>query len=197
VHVTVARNSITVNNEVKYGLCSDYFAGLRENAMLDFYIHKNSQFKLPDPAKDVIMIGPGTGIAPFRSFIAERDSTGAAGKNWLFFGEQHFDADFLYQTEIQNYVQSGVLTKVSLAFSRDQAQKIYVQHRMMEFGQDLYEWLEAGAYLYLCGAKDPMSEDVENTLTQIVVQYGEMTQEQARNYLDKMKEQGRYQKDVY
>ena len=143
------------------------------------------------------MIGPGTGIAPFRSFIAERDSTGATGKNWLFFGEQHFATDFLYQTEIQNWFETGVLTKVNTAFSRDQQEKIYVQHKMLQHGAEFFEWLQAESYVYVCGTKDPMSIDVENTLLQIIEQFGERSKKDAIKYLDDMKEDGRYVKDVY
>ena len=110
------------------------------------------------------MIGPGTGIAPFRAFLAERDSTGAAGKNWLFFGDQHFTTDFLYQSEIQDWARTGVLTRINTAFSRDQEQKVYVQHKMQKHATELFHWLESGAHVYVCGAKEPMSMDVENTL---------------------------------
>jgi sulfite reductase (NADPH) flavoprotein alpha-component len=197
VHLTVCRDCFTVNDETHYGLCSDYFAQLAENSEFEFYIHRNSQFRLPAPDKDVIMIGPGTGIAPFRSFIAERDSTGAQGRNWLFFGEQRFASDFLYQTEIQNYAQTGILTKVSVAFSRDQKEKIYVQHRMTELGKDLFNWLEGGAFLYLCGSKDPMSVDVENTLLEIIQRHGDRNPDQAQAYLNTLKDENRYQRDVY
>jgi len=143
------------------------------------------------------MIGPGTGIAPFRSFLAERDSTGAPGKNWLFFGDQHFTTDFLYQTEIQDWSRTGMLTRVNTAFSRDQARKVYVQHRMLEEASGLYQWLESGAHLYLCGAKEPMSVDVENTLLEIIRKEGNRTTAQAIAYLDELKETGRFAKDVY
>ena len=154
-------------------------------------------FKLPADANDIIMIGPGTGVAPFRSFIEERDASAATGRNWLFFGDQHFESGFLYQTEIQNYLQTGVLTKVNVAFSRDQAQKIYVQHKMMEHGAELFQWIESGAHVYLCGAKDTMGVDVENSLLEIIAQQGSKSKEQALTYLDQLKDAGRYQKDVY
>ena len=143
------------------------------------------------------MIGPGTGIAPFRSFIAERDATGASGKNWLFFGEQHFVTDFLYQSEIQSWFETGVLTKVSTAFSRDQPEKIYVQHKMMQQGHELFEWMNTGAFVYICGTKDPMSIDVEQTLLRIIEKFGERSEEDAEKYLDSLKEDGRYITDVY
>ena len=197
VHITVARKCFTVNEEVGYGLCSDFLAQLPENASFEFYVHKNSLFKLPSKDVDVIMIGPGTGIAPFRSFIEERDASGASGRNWLFFGDQHFESDFLYQTEIQNYLLTGALTKVNVAFSRDQPQKIYVQHKMLEFGAQLFHWIETGAHIYLCGAKEPMSLDVENSLLEIIRLHGNKSGELAQAYLDQLKEAGRYQKDVY
>ena len=197
VHITMARKCFEVNEELRHGLCSDYLTQLPEKASFEFYVHKNSQFKLPAADVDSIMIGPGTGIAPFRSFVAERDATGAGGRNWLFFGDQHFESDFLYQTEIQNYVQTGVLTKVNVAFSRDQETKLYVQHKMKEHGLELFAWLETGAHVYVCGAKESMGVDVENSLLEIIRLYGNKTAEQAQAYLDRLKNEGRYQKDVY
>ncbi len=197
VHLTVARDSFTVNDEQKCGLCSDYLTALPEETKLEFYIHKNAQFRLPENDKDVIMVGPGTGIAPFRSFIAHRDATGATGRNWLFFGDQHFVTDFLYQTELQNWMETGVLTRLNVAFSRDQKEKVYVQHKMMQHGSELYQWLTNGAYLYLCGAKDPMSVDVENTLVQIVETFGNKSKDEAIQFIQQLKEDGRYMKDVY
>ncbi len=197
IHLTVAKDSFEVNDEIKYGLCSDLLSRLSVNANLEFYVHKNSQFKLPDANKDVIMIGPGTGIAPFRSFIAERDATAAEGKNWLFFGEQHFASDFLYQTEIHNWISTGVLHKINVAFSRDQKEKVYVQHKMWKHGEELFQWIDSGAYIYVCGAKEPMSVDVENTLLAIITKYGNKKTNEAIAYLDELKEAGRYVKDVY
>ena len=197
VHITVAKNCFSVNNEIKYGLASEFLSFLNENEELNFYVHPNNQFRLPLEDKNVIMIGPGTGIAPFRSFISERDATGAQGKNWLFFGDQHFTSDFLYQTEIQNWVQTNILTKVDTAFSRDQEEKIYVQHKMLQKGAEFFEWLHAGSYVFVCGAKDPMSLDVEQTILQIIERFGERSKEDAVKYLDNLKEEGRYVTDVY
>lgn len=197
VHITVSKDKFTIDNECKYGLCSDYLSQLPVEAEFEFYIHKNSQFHLPADDKDVIMIGPGTGIAPFRSFLAHREAIGATGRNWLFFGDQHFVTDFLYQTEIQSWLDTGVLTKVNLAFSRDQKEKVYVQHKILKNGEELYQWLQSGAYLYVCGAKEPMSVDVENTLLDIIQQNGRKTLEEAIIFLNKLKEEGRYLKDVY
>ena len=197
VHVTVAKEVFYVNEEKKCGLCSDYLVQLPVNAQLDFYVQKNNQFRLPAPDKDIIMIGPGTGIAPFRAFLAERDATGATGRNWLFFGDQHFASDFLYQTELQNWMQTGVLTNLHVAFSRDQQSKIYVQHKMLEHSAALFEWIQKGAYMYICGAQRPMSVDVEYTILQIIERYANLSSAQAIQYLDQLKEEGRYLKDVY
>ena len=197
VHITVARDTFWVNDEVKCGLCSNYLVELPVDSTLEFYVHKNNEFRLPAPDKDIIMIGPGTGIAPFRSFLAERDATGATGRNWLFFGDQHFITDFLYQTELQNWVQTGVLTKLNVAFSRDQKSKIYVQHKMLEHAREFYAWLESGAYVYICGAKTPMSVDVEYTILQIIERFGNKSGAEAAAYLEQLKEEGRYLKDVY
>ncbi|MEO6329626.1 MAG: flavodoxin domain-containing protein [Ginsengibacter sp.] len=197
VHITVAKNSFKLNDETKFGLASDFLCDMNVSNELKFYVHPNNQFRLPEEDKNIIMIGPGTGIAPFRSFIAERDATGASGKSWLFFGEQHFNTDFLYQTEIQNWYETGSLTKVNLAFSRDQQEKVYVQHKMWQHGAEFFEWLQAESYVYVCGSKDPMSVDVENTLLEIIEKFGERSKEEAVKYLDDMKEDGRYVKDVY
>jgi sulfite reductase (NADPH) flavoprotein alpha-component len=197
VHITVARDRFLAQDEQRFGLCSEFLGDLPVNSGITFYVHKDKRFKLPAPDKDIIMIGPGTGIAPFRSFIAERDAVGAAGRNWFFFGEQHFITDFLYQTEMQNYVSTGALNKLDLAFSRDQAEKIYVQHRMLEKGADLYEWINEGAYIFISGTKDPMSKDVENALLQIIEEQGKKTKDEAREYLERLEKHGRYEKDVY
>jgi sulfite reductase (NADPH) flavoprotein alpha-component len=197
VHITVARDRFLAQDEQRYGLCSEFLGDQPIGSLLTFYVHKDKNFKLPAADKDVIMIGPGTGVAPFRAFLAERDATGATGRNWFFFGEQHFTTDFLYQTEIQNYVQTGVLTRIDLAFSRDQQEKIYVQQRMKEKAKDLFEWIEAGASVFISGTKDPMSKDVETTLLQIISEEGNRSDEQAKQYLEQLKKEGRYEKDVY
>jgi sulfite reductase (NADPH) flavoprotein alpha-component len=197
VHIIVAKDVYEVNGKKRYGLCSDFLGQFKTGKKQQFFIQPNKRFKLPAEDKDVIMVGPGTGIAAFRSFLAERDATGAAGRNWLFFGEQHFTSDFLYQTEIQNWYETGVLSKISLAFSRDQQEKIYVQHRMLEQGEELYNWLKAGASFFVCGKKDPMSSEVEKTLLSIIEKYGNKTTEGAKEYLEELEESGRYEKDVY
>jgi len=197
VHITVAKNCFTINNEVKHGLASEFLSLLNEDNELQFYVSPNNNFRLPQEDKNIIMIGPGTGIAPFRSFLWERDSTGASGKNWLFFGDQHFISDFLYQTEMQNFVETNLLTKIDTAFSRDQQEKIYVQHKIEKSGAEFFEWLQAGSYVYVCGAKEPMSNDVEQTILQIIETFGERSREEAKQYLEHIKEEGRYLMDVY
>ncbi len=197
VHILAVKDIYQVNDETKFGLCSNYLAQLEENSEQQFFIQPNKRFRLPAENKDIIMVGPGTGIAAFRSFLAERDATGASGRNWLFFGEQHFVSDFLYQTEIQSWFETGVLTKVNLAFSRDQKEKIYVQHKMLQHAAELYSWLQAGASFFICGKKDPMSHDVEKTLLTIIEQQGNKTSEEAKKYLEQLEEEGRFEKDVY
>ncbi|MDP4251474.1 MAG: flavodoxin domain-containing protein [Bacteroidota bacterium] len=194
VHLTVGRDAFCVAEEQKYGLCSDLLCALKPGDTIDFYVHHNDQFRLPEENKDVIMIGPGTGIAPFRAFLAERDATGAAGRNWLFFGDQHFVSDFLYQTELQQWMENGILHKLDLAFSRDQQEKIYVQDKIKKRADEFYSWLESGAVLYICGAKK-MSEDVEKAILDVIRQSGKS--EDAESYFNQLKESGRYLKDVY
>lgn len=197
VHIVVVKDRYTVKGEPNFGLCSSYLSDLKEECVQKFFIQPNKRFKLPAPDKDIIMVGPGTGIAAFRSFVAERDATGATGRNWLFFGEQHFATDFLYQTEIQNWYETGVLHRVNVAFSRDQKEKIYVQHKMLKHAAELYEWIKGGGYFFVCGKKDPMSTDVENTLLRIIEQQGNKTAEEAKQYLEQLEDEGRYEKDVY
>ena len=199
VHLTVSVLKYKdENGDQHQGICSNYLASLKEGQKVKFYISKNRRFKLPeDNNKDIIMVGPGTGIAPFRAFLAERNYNGAKGKNWLFFGERNFQTDFLYQTEWLDYLDSGLLTKFDVAFSRDQKQKIYIQNRMAENAEQLYSWLENGAYFYICGDKEKMAKDVENCLLNIIEKQGNKTAERAREYLADLEEQGKYLKDVY
>jgi sulfite reductase (NADPH) flavoprotein alpha-component len=197
IHMTVSRHSFRVKEEQRFGLCSDFLGEQPVGTKVNFYIHKNRSFKLPGADKDIIMIGPGTGIAPFRSFLAERDATGTAGKNWLFFGEQHFTADFLYQAEMQNLFNTGVLTKINLAFSRDQEKKIYVQHRIQEQAKELFAWIQNGASIFVSGTKDPNSKDIEIALLQVIGEEGQLSKEEAKKYLKQLEEENRYEKDVY
>jgi sulfite reductase (NADPH) flavoprotein alpha-component len=194
VHITVARDKFSIEEELRYGLCSDHLCGLKEGTKIDFYIHHNDQFRLPEDHKDVIMIGPGTGIAPFRAFLSERESAGASGRNWLFFGDQHFTSDFLYQTELQQWKDGGVLHALDVAFSRDQAEKIYVQDKIKLRAGEFFQWLENGATLYVCGAKK-MSEDVEKTILALIEKSG--SGGDAESYINELKTAGRYLKDVY
>ncbi|XOD67712.1 MAG: sulfite reductase flavoprotein subunit alpha [Flavobacteriales bacterium Tduv] len=194
LHLTVARDRFSVDGQIHYGRCSDQISQFKEGDEICFYVKSNRIFKLPASDKDIIMIGPGTGIAPFRSFLAEREAVGATGKNWLLFGAQHFQTDFLYQIEIQAWAESGLLNRVDVAFSRDQPEKIYVQHKIWEKKEAFFRWLEAGAYLYVCGAKDPMSINVEKIILQLIEQVGKTDPEA---YLEHLKEESRYLKDVY
>ena len=197
VHITVSRSLFELDSQKRFGLCSDYLSCKSVNDELEFYVQKNSSFKLPSGDEDVIMIGPGTGIAPFRSFLFERDAQGAQGRNWLFFGDQHFVSDFLYQTELLSFFETGTLTRLNTAFSRDQKEKIYVQHRMWQQRTELYDWIQNGAVVYICGAKHPMSTDVENMLLQIFQTSGGMNEEEASDYLTALGDSGKYHKDVY
>jgi sulfite reductase (NADPH) flavoprotein alpha-component len=197
IHLTVAKNIFEVNHEQRVGLCSEFLTQFKEGDAVNFYVHKNRSFKLPAPDKDIIMIGPGTGIAPFRSFIAERDAIGASGRNWLFFGDRNFTTDFLYQTEWQQHQSTGVLTKINLAWSRDRERKHYVQHEIKKETHEFLEWIDNGAYVYICGNKDPMSTDVEETILQLLCEARNISREESIQLLDELNSQGRYVKDVY
>ena len=167
-------------------------------ATMPIFLHANGNFRLPeDTAAPVIMVGPGTGIAPFRAFLEERQATGATGDNWLFFGEQRRALDFLYQDELEGMHDAGLLTRLDTAFSRDQAQKIYVQDRMQENAAELYAWLERGAYFYVCGDATRMAKDVETALLDAIAKGSDGTLEKAAEYLAEMKKSKRYQRDVY
>lgn len=197
VHLTVEKDVFSVNDQPKTGVCSAYLADLVENDTIEFFVQKNKRFRLPSPEKDMIMIGPGTGIAAFRSFLSDRDTKGTTGKNWLFFGEDHFVSDFLYQTEIQNWFSTGVLNKLSVAFSKDRPGNIYMHHKLLEHGKEVYEWICSGAYIYVCGQKAPMSIDVENALLSIIERYSGLSARETAEYFEKLKEESRYSKDVY
>lgn len=184
---------------VRSGGASSYLADrLAEDAEVRVFVEHNDNFRLPaNPDTPVIMVGPGTGIAPFRAFMQEREAQGAEGKNWLFFGNPHFTQDFLYQVEWQRYVKSGLLSKISLAFSRDQANKIYVQDRLREAGLELYQWLEAGAHIYVCGDANHMAKDVQEALLDVISDHGHKSREEAEEYLSELRRAKRYQRDVY
>lgn len=197
IHITVAKSEFFINDKKQNGLCSGFLSEFEEDGTIEFYIQEAKHFKLPETAKDVIMIGPGTGIAPFRSFLWERDATGAEGRNWLFFGDRNFVSDFLYQSEFQDFLKTGALTNLDLAFSRDTAEKVYVQHRLQQKSSEIFQWLEGGASVYVCGAKEPMSKDVEETLLHIIQHEGKRNEDEAKNYLEELELSGRYAKDVY
>lgn len=198
VHLTVSLTSYQKEDgSVGHGLASGFLSQIKEDDEIEFYISQNQLFNLPANEQDAIMIGPGTGVAPFRSFVYERSERGASGRNWLIFGDQHAHCDFLYQAEWQEHLAIETLTRLDLAFSRDQAQKIYVQNRLEENADELMSWLDSGAVIYVCGAKDPMSKDVEQTLIKIIAEKKSLSAENAEDYLADLEEQGRYLKDVY
>jgi sulfite reductase (NADPH) flavoprotein alpha-component len=199
VHLTIGAVRYHANGRDRKGVCSIYTAErLQPGDSVPIYIQQNENFKLPaNPETPIIMIGPGTGVAPFRSFIQEREETGAEGKSWMFFGDQHFVTDFLYQTEWQKWLKDGVLTRMDVAFSRDTAEKVYVQHRMLEQSKELFQWLQEGAHVYICGDEKHMAHDVHQTLIGIIEKEGSMSREAAEAYLADMQQQKRYQRDVY
>ena len=199
VHLTVALVQFEVDGALQYGVASRQLAEMEGDcATAPVYLHRNPNFRLPTDANaPVIMIGPGTGIAPFRGFVAERDAVGARGRNWLFFGGRHFRSDFLYQSEWLDYRKRGLLHRVEVAFSRDQAQKIYVQHRMLEHGRELFSWLQEGAHLYVCGDAQHMANDVQEALLQILREHGGYSAERASEELLELQRARRYQRDVY
>ncbi|MGS0902683.1 assimilatory sulfite reductase (NADPH) flavoprotein subunit [Bacillus altitudinis] len=199
VHLTIGAVRYDAHGRERQGVCSILCAErLQPGDTLPVYIQHNQNFKLPqDPDTPIIMVGPGTGIAPFRSFMQEREEMGANGKSWLFFGDQHFVTDFLYQTEWQKWLKDGVLTKMDVAFSRDTEEKVYVQHQMKKQSKELFEWLEQGAYVYICGDEKHMAHDVHNTLLSIIQEEGAMSKEKAESYLANLQQQKRYQRDVY
>ncbi|MDK2598095.1 assimilatory sulfite reductase (NADPH) flavoprotein subunit [Pseudoalteromonas obscura] len=199
VHLTVGLVEFEAFGEQHFGGCSGFLAHrVEEGTKVKVFSEHNDNFRLPsDDNTPVIMVGPGTGIAPFRAFLQERDAREAEGDNWLFFGNPHFTQDFLYQVEIQGYVKSGLLNRVDLAFSRDQAEKIYVQDRLREKGEEVFAWLEKGAHFYVCGDATRMAKDVHQALLDIVKTHGGKDDEQAEQYLKELRSANRYQKDVY
>ncbi|MGC4379213.1 assimilatory sulfite reductase (NADPH) flavoprotein subunit [Fictibacillus sp. Mic-4] len=199
VHLTIGTVRYNAHGRERKGVCSSFCAErLEPGDTLPIFIQHNENFKLPEnPDTPIIMVGPGTGIAPFRSFMQEREEIGAEGKSWLFFGDQHFVTDFLYQTEWQKWLKDGVLTKMDVAFSRDTEEKVYVQHRMLEHSKELFEWLEEGAAVYICGDEKNMAHDVHHTLLSIIEKEGGMSREKAEAYLADMQQKRRYQRDVY
>ncbi len=196
VHITMLRDVFTINEQEQTGLCTQFLENKKEGDTVRFFIQTNKRFRLPAPEKDIIMIGPGTGIAPFRSFVAERDSTGAVGKNWLFFSENQFTTDFLYQTEWQSWFETDTLTKVSLSFKNGSEHTVSLADKIVTQGKELFEWLEQGAYLYLCGEKEPTGKAIEDALLK-VFQTQTGSEASGIDYFENLKKQNRYAKDLY
>jgi sulfite reductase (NADPH) flavoprotein alpha-component len=199
VHLTVGVVEYQQGDESRFGGASSFLSHrLEEGDEVKVFIEHNNNFKLPQNDNvPVIMIGPGTGIAPFRSFVQERDNRDAEGKNWLFFGDRTFTQDFLYQVEWQKYLKSGVVNQLDVAFSRDQQEKVYVQHRILEHSAQVWQWLQDGAYIYVCGDATRMAKDVHEALITIVEQQGKKNREEAEQFVNDLRKAKRYQRDVY
>ena len=198
VHLTVASVRYGDDDRERHGVCSTYLADRVGDGTVGIFVTRNKAFRVPsDDTAPMIMVGPGTGIAPFRGFLQERRARGATGKNWLFFGDQRRDCDYIYEDELAEFTASGVLTRLDLAFSRDQAEKIYVQTRMTEHGSELFAWLEEGGHFYICGDASRMAKDVDAALHAIVAEHGGMSPEQAAEYVTALKREKRYVRDVY
>ena len=198
VHLTVGVVRFDAFGQTHLGGASGFLAErLEEGGKVRVFVEHNDNFRLPDHDTPVIMIGPGTGIAPFRAFLQERDNAGATGQNWLFFGNPHFSRDFLYQVELQDYLKRGVLSKLDVAFSRDQAQKVYVQDKLQAKGAEVWNWLQQGAHLYICGDGNRMAKDVHQALLNIAAEHGGLSADAAADYFEQLRETKRYQKDVY
>jgi len=199
VHITVGVVRYDIEGRARTGGASGFMADrLEEDGEVRVFIEHNDNFRLPaNPETPVIMIGPGTGIAPFRAFMQQRENDGATGKNWLFFGNPHFTDDFLYQVEWQRYVKDGLLTNIDLAWSRDQEHKIYVQDKLREKGAELWNWIKDGAHIYVCGDANRMAKDVEHALLEVVAEFGGMDTETADEFLSELRVERRYQRDVY
>ena len=197
VHLTVAIVRYDTHGRKREGVCSSYLAD-RVGTTIPSYFHPNKNFKLPqDGNVPIIMVGPGTGIAPFRAFIEERRALGSTGKNWLFFGDRSSKTDYLYGEEWEKYRSDGLLTELDLAWSRDQAEKEYVQHKMLAKGGELFAWLQDGAYFYVCGDASRMAKDVDLALRQIAATEGRMPEEDAAKWVKSLQKEKRYLKDVY
>ncbi|WP_225639674.1 NADPH-dependent assimilatory sulfite reductase flavoprotein subunit [Candidatus Profftia sp. (ex Adelges kitamiensis)] len=199
VHITVGVVKYNINGHTRTGGASGYLSTrLKENSKLRIFIQYNNNFRLPsNPQAPIIMIGPGTGVAPFRSFIQQRAAEGATGLNWLFFGNPHFTEDYLYQMEWQYYIKKGILSRIDLAWSQDQVYKIYVQDKMRKQGGELWHWIKNGAYIYVCGDANRMAKEVEYTLLEILVKHGGMNIKQSNKFLNELRINRRYQQDVY
>ena len=197
-HLTVDHVHYPAPGGRRWGAASHFIAEAAEGDSLPVFIAPNERFRLPrDGSRDIVMIGPGTGVAPYRGFVQERAATGASGRSWLLFGNPHARHDFLYQVEWQQTLAAGQLQRLDLAFSRDQAEKVYVQHKLREHGRDLFDWLEGGAHLYVCGDASRMARDVETALLEVIAAHGGRDRDSARDYLGTLQQQGRYARDVY
>ncbi|MDM2800708.1 MULTISPECIES: NADPH-dependent assimilatory sulfite reductase flavoprotein subunit [Citrobacter] len=199
VHVTVGVVRYEIEGRARAGGASSFLADrVEEEGEVRVFIEHNDNFRLPaNPQTPVIMIGPGTGIAPFRAFMQQRAADGAEGKNWLFFGNPHFTEDFLYQVEWQRYVKEGVLSRIDLAWSRDQKEKVYVQDKLRQQGAELWRWINDGAHIYVCGDANRMAKDVEQALLEVIAEFGGMDIEAADEFLSELRIERRYQRDVY
>lgn len=199
IHLTVAIVRYTTNHRERHGVCSTFLADrVRVNETPTPVFVSNSHFGPPeDTTKDAIMVGPGTGIAPFRAFVQDRVASGATGRNWVFFGDQKSGTDYLYQEEWEKYVAEGKVTHLDLAWSRDQILKVYVQDKMREKAAELWSWIKGGGYFFVCGDAKRMAKDVDQALHDIIAEQGGMTIEQAQEYVKQMKKDKRYQRDVY
>jgi sulfite reductase (NADPH) flavoprotein alpha-component len=199
VHVCVAPVRYRLHERDRSGVASGFLADhAKPGELVPVYVQRNDNFRLPqDPARRVVMIGAGTGVAPYRAFMQDREARGIEGASWLFFGERNFRSDFLYQAEWQDWLRRGVLGRIDLAFSRDQMQKVYVQDRIRERGAELFGWIEEGAHLYVCGDAEHMARDVHAALLALVAQGRGRGEEDAHEYLRDLQSAGRYQRDVY
>jgi sulfite reductase (NADPH) flavoprotein alpha-component len=199
VHLTVAAVRYDSHGRSRKGVCSTYMADLvKAGDPVQVFVQPNKNFRLPaDGSTPIIMVGPGTGVAPFRAFVEHRAALGSSGKNWLFFGDQHYTYDFLYQLEWQDFLKDGVLTRLDVAFSRDQPEKVYVQDRMIQQAKELYQWLEEGAHFYVCGDANRMAYDVHEALISVVENQAAISREAAEAYVEDLKKSKRYQRDVY
>ena len=199
-HLTVALVQYESHGRLRKGVCSSWLSQRTdETTPIPCFITPGKGFRLPEPDDDtpIIMVGPGTGIAPFRAFLQERQTTRAKGNAWLFFGEIHADTCYLYGEEWDRYLEDGTLDRVTTAWSRDQAEKVYVQHKIVEHGADLWQWLEAGAIVYVCGDAERMAPDVDKAIHDIISQHGGKTTEEAAEYVEQMRKDKRYRRDVY
>ena len=199
VHLCVGIVRYQSKGRTRGGICSTFFADrVNDGTKPRIYVHGNNAFRLPaDGGTDVIMCGPGTGIAPFRAFLEDRKATAAKGRNWLFFGNPHRATDYLYQDEIESYIADGTLAKFDAAWSRDQEEKLYVQHLMLQNGAELWTWLSGGAAFYVCGDASRMAKNVDQALLKIAEHHGKLTPSGAAAFISQLKKEKRYLRDVY